>query len=612
MKLRKKDLFTELLWKNKWLLFAEIVFAYIQTQVLVTGNERISGEIDRMLGGNAGTVLDGAFLRWLGMLAVLGFAAAYFKGKCAAYFAVNMQVQFRERAGRKIPWLEYAYFDGNDSASVMNKLVSDTGIVSLYYSETLPGILMTVITVSIILASMCRLDWTLVLLFLLVFPPVLLLADYASRKIAELQKRHWQLWDEVNEIAYDNVQGIVVGRSYNLFPLMKKRVEDANRKILEFEFKRNRLSAIPWLLNYIVKWLPHLLLGILVLYRVIAGELSVGAMTYFILMIDRVVHPLGELPNLLLDAKKAYVSKHRLAELLEQPQEWSGEVTAEQLTAGAEPAASHKAAGAFGDNGASMADGGSGGNAAAGETSVEFAQVVFCYEGSDRVLDGLSFQIRKGEKAAFVGESGEGKSTVFKLLCGFYRQQEGTVRLFGRTLEQWGIEEVRKRIAIVSQNVFLFPETVAWNIACGKEVCSREDIMEACKKANIHEFILSLPEGYDTCVGERGDSFSGGQKQRISIARAFLKDAPVLLLDEPTSAVDVETERLIKEAVDRISAGRTVLTIAHRLSTIEDADCIHVLSGGRIAEAGTQKELLEQKGIYYRLYEGQREGDGER
>ena len=589
MKIWKKDVFTELLWQNKWLLAAGIVFAYIQTQVLVTGNERLSGEIDRMLSGNGNNGIDAGFLLWLGMLTVLGFTAAYFKSRCAAYFAINMQAQFRERAGRKIPWLEYAYFDRNDSASVMNKLVSDTGVVSLYYSEILPGILMTVITTVIILGSMCRLDWKLVLFFLLVFPPVLLLADYAGRKIAGFQKKHWELWDEVNEIAYDNVQGIVVGRSYNLFPLMKKRVEDANQKILEFEFKRNRLSAIPWTLNYVVKWFPHLALGILVLYRVIAGELSVGAMTYFILMIDRIVHPLGELPSYLLEAKNAYVSKRRLAELMEQPQEWSGDRTA--FRSGSEASLEEKAD---------------------GEVTVEFEQVVFGYEGSGRVLDGLGFKVRKGEKAAFVGESGEGKSTVFKLLCGFYRQQEGTVRLFGKTLEQWGIEEARKCIAIVSQNVYLFPETVAWNITCGKEACSREDIEEACKKANIHDFILSLPEGYETPVGERGDSFSGGQKQRISIARAFLKDAPVLLLDEPTSAVDVETERLIKEAIDRISAGRTVLTIAHRLSTIEDADCIHVLSGGRIAEAGTQKELLEKKGIYYKLYEGQREGDEEK
>lgn len=596
MKRWKKDIFARLFWSNKWLLAAGILLSYIQTQVLVTGNKKLSGAIDLMLEGNGSAGMDAAFIGWLVLLAAFGFAAAYGANQCTAYFAVRMQAQFRELAGKKIPWLEYAYFDGNDSASVMNRLVSDTGVVSLYYSEVLPAVVGTVITTVIILGSMWKMDWKLVLYFLLVFPPVLLLSDYAGRRIAGLQKKHLQLWDEVNEIAYDNVQGIVVGRSYGLYPLMKKRVEDANRRILKFEFQRNRLSAIPWSLYHVVQWLPNLLFGIMTLYRVVEGELSVGTMTYFILMMDRVVHPLGELPQLLLEVKNARLSKQRLSELMEQPGEWGGEQSAQTM----------------GNGNPSVGKGESGdlpaGNMPDDGISVEFEHVVFGYAGSGRVLDGVDFRIRKGEKAAFVGESGEGKSTVFKLLCGFYRQQEGTVRLFGRTLEQWGIEEARKCIAIVSQNVFLFPETIAWNIACGKAGCGREEIEEACKKANIHEFILSLPEGYAAMAGERGDSFSGGQKQRISIARAFLKNAPVLLLDEPTSAVDVETERLIKEAVDRISTGRTVITIAHRLSTIEDADRIHVLSGGRIAEAGTQEDLLAARGIYYRLYERQREG----
>ncbi len=596
MKRWKKDIFARLFWSNKWLMAAGILLSYIQTQVLVTGNKKLSGAIDLMLEGNGNAGMDAAFIGWLVLLAAFGFAAAYGANQCAAYFAVRMQAQFRELAGKKIPWLEYAYFDGNDSASVMNRLVSDTGVVSLYYSEVLPAVVGTVITTVIILESMWKMDWKLVLYFLLVFPPVLLLSDYAGRRIAGLQKKHLQLWDEVNEIAYDNVQGIVVGRSYGLYPLMKKRVEDANRRILKFEFQRNRLSAIPWNLYHVVQWLPNLLFGIMTLYRVVEGELSVGTMTYFILMMDRVVHPLGELPQLLLEVKNARLSKQRLSELMEQPGEWGGEQSAQTVGNG-NPSAGKGESGDL-----------SAGNMPDDGISVEFEHVVFGYAGSGRVLDGVDFRIRKGEKVAFVGESGEGKSTVFKLLCGFYRQQEGTVRLFGRTLEQWGIEEARKCIAIVSQNVFLFPETIAWNIACGKAGCGREEIEEACKKANIHEFILSLPEGYATMAGERGDSFSGGQKQRISIARAFLKNAPVLLLDEPTSAVDVETERLIKEAVDRISTGRTVITIAHRLSTIEDADRIHVLSGGRIAEAGTQEDLLAARGIYYRLYERQREG----
>lgn len=271
MKRWKKDIFARLFWSNKWLMAAGILLSYIQTQVLVTGNKKLSGAIDLMLEGNGNAGMDAAFIGWLLLLAAFGFAAAYGANQCAAYFAVRMQAQFRELAGKKIPWLEYAYFDGNDSASVMNRLVSDTGVVSLYYSEVLPAVVGTVITTVIILGSMWKMDWKLVLSFLLVFPPVLLLSDYAGRRIAGLQKKHLQLWDEVNEIAYDNVQGIVVGRSYGLYPLMKKRVEDANRRILKFEFQRNRLSAIPWNLYHVVQWLPNLLFGIMTLYRVVEG-----------------------------------------------------------------------------------------------------------------------------------------------------------------------------------------------------------------------------------------------------------------------------------------------------------------------------------------------------
>ena len=198
------------------------------------------------------------------------------------------------------------------------------------------------------------------------------------------------------------------------------------------------------------------------------------------------------------------------------------------------------------------------------------------------MLEKISFKVGKGEKVAFIGESGAGKSTIFKLLCGFYKPWSGSISLYGVPLEKWDIESARKLIAIVSQNVFLFPETIRWNITCGKDSFSEEEIEEACRKANIHEFIKSLPLGYDTLVGERGDSFSGGQKQRISIARAFLKDAPIMLLDEPTSAVDVGTEEVVKEAIDRLSKGRTVLTIAHRLSTIEGSDQVYEIREGGI------------------------------
>ena len=236
--------------------------------------------------------------------------------------------------------------------------------------------------------------------------------------------------------------------------------------------------------------------------------------------------------------------------------------------------------------------------------AIEWQNIHFSYNASKEhcVLNGMSFSIEAGEQIAFVGGSGEGKTTIFKLLCGFYEKNDGQYMLFGHSFEDWNLEVARSCFSEVSQNVFLFPETIRQNVACGKENATQEEIVEACKNANIHDFIMQLPKGYETLVGERGVLLSGGQRQRISIARAFLKDAPILLLDEPTASVDVEAEQKIQEALERITAGRTVITIAHRLSTVKNAERIYVVSGGKIAEMGNHKELLEKQGIYAQMY----------
>jgi len=201
-----------------------------------------------------------------------------------------------------------------------------------------------------------------------------------------------------------------------------------------------------------------------------------------------------------------------------------------------------------------------------------------------------------------VGSSGGGKSTVFKIFCGFYKPQSGEYNLYGHNYDDWDCRAARKQFALVSQNVFLFPNSIAENVAYGRDDATLEDVIQACKNANIHNFIEKLPQGYDTYVGERGVKLSGGERQRISIARAFLKDAPILLLDEPTSAVDVATEELIQQALSTISADKTVITIAHRLSTIQNADNILVFSKGKIAESGTHEELMKANGVYSGLY----------
>lgn len=235
---------------------------------------------------------------------------------------------------------------------------------------------------------------------------------------------------------------------------------------------------------------------------------------------------------------------------------------------------------------------------------IEWKDIDFYYNNNcDRyVLNKINFSINAGEQTAFVGGSGEGKSTIFKLLCGFYEKKNGEYTLLGHPFKDWNLKAARDCFSEVSQNIFLFPETIRQNIACGKENATEEEIIEACKNANIHDFIVSLPKGYDTFVGERGICLSGGQRQRISIARAFLKNAPILLLDEPTASVDMEAEQKIQEAIEKISAGKTVITIAHRLSTIKNAKKIYVISGGKIVEIGNHKELMKKQGIYAEMY----------
>ncbi len=231
-----------------------------------------------------------------------------------------------------------------------------------------------------------------------------------------------------------------------------------------------------------------------------------------------------------------------------------------------------------------------------------FDKVNFGYTQDNLVLQNLSFEVKKGENIAFVGESGGGKSTIFHLLCGFYEKTSGSYQLMGRRIEDWNRNALRQQIALVSQNVFLFPTTVEENILYGNPKATHEEIIEACKKAEIHAFIMTLPQGYQTIVGERGAILSGGQKQRISIARAILKDAPILLLDEPTSALDVETESSIQDAIGAVMAGRTCITIAHRLSTIVHADKILVLKQGHIVEWGTHEELMALGQVYAAMY----------
>ena len=301
-------------------------------------------------------------------------------------------------------------------------------------------------------------------------------------------------------------------------------------------------------------------------------------MLSFALLLDRIVHPFRELPSYFNALREQFISFNRINQIVLQPEEPSG-------------------TGSF-----SAEAGDDGANGELVKNAIELEHIHFSYDKERVIFEDMNLIIPKGQNVALVGSSGGGKSTVFRIICGFYVPESGTYRLFGHTYEEWNVRELRKQFALVSQNVFLFPGTIMDNLAYGREGATKEEMIDACKKANIHDFITGLPDGYDTKVGERGVKLSGGQRQRISIARAFLKRAPILLLDEPTSAVDVETEGLIKDAIHNIAQGKTVITIAHRLSTIENADQIFVFDQGKVVEHGTHEYLLHAGGVYENLY----------
>ena len=240
---------------------------------------------------------------------------------------------------------------------------------------------------------------------------------------------------------------------------------------------------------------------------------------------------------------------------------------------------------------------------------IEFQHVTFGYDKRE-VLHDISFKIPQNTTTAIVGPSGSGKSTLCNLIARFYDVNAGVVKIGGRNVKDFTCDSLLRNISMVFQNVYLFHDTVKNNIRFGNPHATDEEIIEAAKKARCHDFIMSLPEGYDTMVGEGGSSLSGGEKQRISIARAILKDAPIVILDEATASIDPENEHLIQEAISALTHGKTIITIAHRLATIQNADKILVVDGGGIAQQGTHDELMAQKGVYKRFIEIREKAEG--
>ena len=579
---KKKKLFYDIGMKYVWVLCIYVVMSVSLNEIVVRGNDYIAQVTDRMLAGKP-VILQNILMQLSGMT-IVGTVAAYFASLSRTHYSSLVQREVRGRLTEHLLHLPYSYFDEKGSGSILTRFSSDIGEAGNFFSDILPDLLVDIVTVGTITVYFIQMDVRLIVILFASYPVMLLVADRLSKKLAAILRKFRTTMDDRTQIAYDAIQGITIGKSYNLYHAMCTRINSAIDKIADHGCKSTRISSMGWLLKGVITTIPVVVCYFFALFEVISNRISVGELLAFTILLSRVNRPLGNVMFCMNDIRASKVAMDRLETLYQAETEESlkGKCMREEVEL----------------PGAECTD------------AIVWKDVHFSYSADREVLKGISFQIKKGQMVAFAGGSGEGKSTIARLLYGLYSKESGSYQLFGKEVEQWSLQEWRDCFSVVSQNVFLLPQSIAENVACGKEGAKREEIEEACRAADIHDFIRSLPQGYDTQVGERGVKLSGGQRQRISIARAFLKNAPILLLDEPTSAIDTETEQEIQKAITSVAKDKTVIVIAHRLSTIQNADCIYVVRNGTIAESGTHWELLNQNGIYAGLY-GKEVGEDE-
>ena len=540
----KKHIFLRNMIRFGYMPLIGIMLAGLLNFAVVRGNEVISAVIDQMLAGE--TVVFGSFLAEFALLTVLGFAAAFAASAVSGKYSVLVSARYRQQVARKLYQVEYSYFDEHSSASVINKVNADLNEAERFLGETFVMLVGDAVAVVVYADYVGRPSARLFLLMLVCYPLVLWIANKLVQKISRLTMTFREKTDVITGIAQDVLNGILVVRSFGLEQYFQDKMHAATLDLVDNEEKRARISNTAMLVRKCVQWIPNILCAVYSVALVVRGSLSIGELMAFILVLGRLVEAFMGLPFNMVDAAGSIVSIRRVEEILQAREERTGRM----------PSGNRRIPSGDGD------------------VVIDFDHLTFGYSDAQTVLENAQFEVRKGENVAFVGESGGGKSTIFRLLCGFYRPQEGEYRLYGRNFDDWDREKAREQFALVSQNVFLFPTTIGENVRYGRWDASQAEIVEACREAEIHDFIETLPMKYQTVVGERGAMLSGGQRQRIAVARAILKDAPVLLMDEATSALDSESERLVNDVIRRLHGHKTILMIAHRSSTIQMADRI--------------------------------------
>ncbi|HDB3324080.1 TPA: SAV1866 family putative multidrug efflux ABC transporter [Staphylococcus aureus] len=477
----------------------------------------------------------------------------------------------RKKLYNHLQALSARFYANNQVGQVISRVINDVEQTKDFILTGLMNIWLDCITIIIALSIMFFLDVKLTLAALFIFPFYILTVYVFFGRLRKLTRERSQALAEVQGFLHERVQGISVVKSFAIEDNEAKNFDKKNTNFLTRALKHTRWNAYSFAaINTVTDIGPIIVIGVGA-YLAISGSITVGTLAAFVGYLELLFGPLRRLVASFTTLTQSFASMDRVFQLIDEDYDIKNGVGAQPIEIK--------------------------------QGRIDIDHFSFQYNDNEApILKDINLSIEKGETVAFVGMSGGGKSTLINLIPRFYDVTSGQILIDGHNIKDFLTGSLRNQIGLVQQDNILFSDTVKENILLGRPTATDEEVVEAAKMANAHDFIMNLPQGYDTEVGERGVKLSGGQKQRLSIARIFLNNPPILILDEATSALDLESESIIQEALDVLSKDRTTLIVAHRLSTITHADKIVVIENGHIVETGTHRELIAKQGAYEHLY----------